>query len=225
MNTVDLQKFQFDYDVSWAGFFMNADGTIYSRYGTRAALEDETHISMEGLKTALKRALTLHKGYPGNRALFEGKQGGPKRFKSASEIPPLKRVLDQAEKAREGCVHCHMIYDGTREVLEEEGAFNKFKDIWVYPLPENVGMKIDTDDGTTILEVKPNSPAYKAGLRENDQLETLGGQAILSVADVQWVLHHLPTPGETPVTYHRNGKQLKGTIQVEGDWRVTDISW
>ena len=39
MNGVDLA--QFDYDMSFAVFFMNPDGTIYGRYGTRNARPDE----------------------------------------------------------------------------------------------------------------------------------------------------------------------------------------
>ncbi|SVB76452.1 uncharacterized protein METZ01_LOCUS229306, partial [marine metagenome] len=34
MKGVDLSQFQFDYDLSWAAMFINADGTVYGRYGT-----------------------------------------------------------------------------------------------------------------------------------------------------------------------------------------------
>lgn len=48
MNGVDLKRFQFDYDQTWCAFFMNADGTIYGRYGTRAGRGNQsmTHISV-----------------------------------------------------------------------------------------------------------------------------------------------------------------------------------
>ncbi len=33
-NGMDLSLFQFDYDQSFAAFLMNADNTIYGRFGT-----------------------------------------------------------------------------------------------------------------------------------------------------------------------------------------------
>ena len=36
MNGLDLSLFQFDYDQTLAALFLNADGTVYGRYGTRA---------------------------------------------------------------------------------------------------------------------------------------------------------------------------------------------
>src|SRR5215831_10189586 len=35
-NHLDLSLFQYDYDQSFAVFFLNADGTIYGRFGTRS---------------------------------------------------------------------------------------------------------------------------------------------------------------------------------------------
>lgn len=54
MNGVDLKQFQFDYDQTWCAFFLNADGTIYGRYGTRAGNRDQstTHISIPSFKKA-----------------------------------------------------------------------------------------------------------------------------------------------------------------------------
>ena len=39
-NSLDLELFQFDYDLTFAAFFMNADRTIYGRYGTRSSQEN-----------------------------------------------------------------------------------------------------------------------------------------------------------------------------------------
>ena len=35
-NGLDLSLFQYDYDQSFATFFLNADGSIYGRFGTRS---------------------------------------------------------------------------------------------------------------------------------------------------------------------------------------------
>ena len=37
MEGVDLNQFRFDHDLNWAAMFINADGTVYARYGTQSA--------------------------------------------------------------------------------------------------------------------------------------------------------------------------------------------
>ena len=44
-NAMDLTLFQFDYDLTFAAFFMNADRTIYGRYGSRSARNPSSDIS------------------------------------------------------------------------------------------------------------------------------------------------------------------------------------
>src|SRR5206468_10131232 len=90
-NAMDLSLFQFDYDLTFAVFFMNADKTIYGRFGTRSERKDATKdISMEGFRKALAAALELHKKYPANKASLSGKQSPPPRFKVPEEYPSLR---------------------------------------------------------------------------------------------------------------------------------------
>src|SRR6476646_8670625 len=70
-NGMDLSLFQFDFDLTFVAFFMNADTTIYGRFGSRSDRKEAAkEITLEGLRKALSGALDLHKGYPGNSALF-----------------------------------------------------------------------------------------------------------------------------------------------------------
>src|SRR5437764_12458207 len=66
-NGLDLSLFQFDTDQSFAVFLMNADGTIYGRFGTRS---DQRHwtddVSIDGLAKAPDGALALHTDYTAN---------------------------------------------------------------------------------------------------------------------------------------------------------------
>src|SRR5438093_12006810 len=56
-NAVDLTLFQFDYDLTFAVFFMNADRTIYGRYGSRSDRKEATRdISIESFREALAAA-------------------------------------------------------------------------------------------------------------------------------------------------------------------------
>ena len=61
-NGLDLSLFQYDTDQSFAVFFLNADKTIYGRFGTRShRTEWFGDVSLMGLAKALQGALDLHK--------------------------------------------------------------------------------------------------------------------------------------------------------------------
>ena len=89
---MDLSLFQFDYDLTFSVFFMNADKTLYGRYGSRSSVEEATKdISLSGLRNTMEAALNLHKGYPSNRALLTGKTG-PKAKYAVPERSEERRV-------------------------------------------------------------------------------------------------------------------------------------
>ena len=227
MKGVDLEQFQFDYDLTWAAFFMNADGTIYGRYSSRTVAGPMAHNSIESLKNAMEQALALHRAYPENKALFEGKRGPTPRWKTALEIPALRKRFAQAmyqPTAKGNCIHCHNIYDGERETAYAEGNFD-LDSIWVYPMPDNVGMKINVDTGHTVEAIVEGSFAAQAGIQPGDTIRTMNGQAIISQADMQWVLHHLPQTATLNVELERNGQTLIKTLPLSGDWKRSDISW
>ena len=122
---LDLTLFQFDFDLSFAMFFMNADKTIYGRYGTRSSIEDaESHMSLDGLVAALDGALTLHKGYPDNKAFLTGKQAAPTNYKTPNDFPSLRGKfgyeLDYGEKVVQSCLHCHQMIEAERLVYRNQ---------------------------------------------------------------------------------------------------------
>ena len=225
MKGVDLSLFQFDYDQTWAVFFMNSDRTIYGRYGTRAGNKASatTHISLAGFKKAIRRALDLHRAYPANRSELVGKTGPRPDYRRAEMIPTL------AEKARgpttpKNCIHCHMVTAHVRKDRYRKRQLSR-ADIWIYPLPENIGLKMDVEDDTIVKKVALASPARKAGIRGGDKLLTLGGQTIISQADLQWVLHRTPESARLPATLERDGKNFEIALTLEGNWKETNLSW
>jgi hypothetical protein len=49
---------------------------------------------------------------------------------------------------------------------------------------------------------------------------------MISIADVQWVLHTAPAPTNLAAVVERGGKQVKLTLPLAKNWRtVDDISW
>jgi len=226
MKGVNLSQFQFDYDLNWAAIFMNADGTIYARYGTQSAAGSDAYNSIKSLKKTMRRVLSLHKDYPNNKNGLSGKLGKPKPYKTALEMPGMKhRVKLAGNTARNNCVHCHNIHDAEHVQLYKKRKFSHDA-LWRYPLPENIGLTIDPDDGLTIANVKPRSNAFKEDLRAADILTHANGQLLTSIADLQWVLHHLPnTSTNVALRAKRDGQPIEKTLTLNIGWKKTDISW
>lgn len=226
MNGVDLKLFQFDYDQTWCAFFLNADGTIYGRYGTRAGNRDQstTHISLPSFKKAMQRALELHRGFPANKAQLVGKIGRDPEWRTANQIPGLQDKPERAGTKHGACIHCHQVIENTRRAKWQQQRLT-YEDVWVYPLPENIGLKMDVNDCLRVQSVAPRSPAAVAGIAAGDELVTMNGQRLISQADVQWVLHNAPAQTQIAVTFRRGGQTRQTTIALSGNWKESDLTW
>ena len=120
-NSLNLSLFQFDYDLTFAAFFLNADGTIYGRYGTRSdGKEAARDISVEGFRKSLAAALKLHENFPRNKKALARKTGAPPKYKKPEDFPSLKGKftanLDYTGKVARSCIHCHQVRDAQRLV-------------------------------------------------------------------------------------------------------------
>jgi hypothetical protein len=223
MKGVDLSQFQFDHDLNWAAMFLNADGTVYARYGTQSAAGADAYNSIEGLSNTMRRVLALHEGYPGNKAELEGKRGDDKPYKTALEMDGLRNKEKlAAETQRNNCIHCHMIHDAENLSAYESGSFNDDL-LWRYPLPENIGLSINPQSGLRIMKVLAGSPADKAGLKVGEDVTHINGQAITSIADIQWALHSLKNAGDNVSI--RTDKGGSHELKLGEGWKKNDISW
>lgn len=224
MKGVDLSLFQFDYDLNWAGMFINADGVVYARYGTQSTDGPDAYNSIAGLKNTMERVLKLHAAYPANKVQLAGKRGTPKPYKTAMEMPGLENKQAYRQTThRNNCIHCHNIHDAENHKLHLEGKLTKEK-LWRYPFPENIGLNIDAVDGQRISKVQPNSPATRAGLKTGQRITHANGQPITSIADLQWVLHNLSNGVET-IRLTVAGSSRAHAVRTAPGWKKTDISW
>lgn len=230
-NGLDLGLFQYDYDLSFAAFFMNSDKTIYGRFGTRTKGADAaSEITLEGFRKALNTALAWHAEYPINKALFAGKHGPEVKIKVPEEYPSLKpkykATLDYEGKVAISCIHCHQVRDAHRRMLREAKEPLPEEVLYPYPMPDVLGLKLDPQELATVKQVAASSAAAKAGLQVGDKLISLNGQPLISIADVQWVLHTAKAPTDLPLVIERAGKQIESKLPLAADWRhADDISW
>ena len=109
-NALDLALFQFDFDLTFAAFFMNADKTIYGRYGTRSSHEEATRdISLKGFRKSLEAALLVHRNLPALRASLLAKTGPKPTITVPEEYAMLSRfkpILDYQGAVAKSCLHC-----------------------------------------------------------------------------------------------------------------------
>src|SRR4051812_42574982 len=107
-NTIDLTRFQHDFDQSFAAYLMNSDLTIYGRFGTRSGRPEHEDISLEGLRKAMEAALRMHEDYQGVKTSLAGKQVKPDRYKTPRDYPSLSgkygEKIDYEEKTARSCM-------------------------------------------------------------------------------------------------------------------------
>jgi S1-C subfamily serine protease len=183
---------------------------VYGRYGGRDARSDDGRLSLAGLRYAMDKALARH------QAAAE---------KPAPREKPVHVEDYKAAKAwRNGCIHCHQVNEFRRADAKAAGTWSR-DDLWVYPLPENVGITLEVDRGDVVKAVAAGSAAARGGLQAGDALAKLNGYPVASFADAQYALHKAPKSGTIPVEWKRGTEPLSGTLQVADGWRKTNITW
>lgn len=231
-NGLDLSLFQYDTDQSFAVFMLNADKTIYGRFGTRShQTEWVGDVSIEGMARALEGALALHADYPANKLKLAGKRGPKPTFASPELYPLLKdkytSVINYQGDVVKSCIHCHQIGDAERDYRRTLNQPFPETLIFPYPHPKSMGLILDPREKATLKEVPPDSLAARNGFQVGDRIESLNSQPLISMADVQWVLHGIdPAGGKLTADIRRNGKPIQIEMTLPTGWRRSDdISW
>lgn len=139
--------------------------------------------------------------------------------------PPLRAEdFPAARTFKDGCIHCHNVNEFRRADRQARGLWSR-DELWVYPLPENVGLTLEVDVGDRVHSVRLDSPAARAGLQAGDRLRTLNGYSVASFADATYGLHQAPARGRIPVTWERQGRRHEGVLDLGPGWRKTNLTW
>lgn len=230
-NNMDLGAFQFDYSLTWAVLFMNADKTVYGRYGTRSRLNNPEDVTDAGFRKAALAALELHRGYPANKAALLGKSGPAPRYKVPQEYPSLRQFSAEVnpgagERDNRTCMHCHEVQSAEYSIYRQAKEPIPDEVLWSYPMPDTVGLKLDPEERCTVKRVAAGSAAEKAGYRAGDEIVTLEGQPLISVADVQWILTGAKDGVKLTGEVKRGTRVESLSLALPPGWRRSgDISW
>jgi hypothetical protein len=230
LRLLPVQGYQ-DLDLSWWGYFLSPQGKIYGIFGGRDEVSDETRISKPALINTLKRVLAYHND---PRRTQWNLDGPAPNLASAPSTPTQLpgyaawskgRQLDRQTREA-GCIHCHQVAEILRQPAIDANTFDKHKDFDIWPLPENVGIKLDRDDGLRVVDILPSSPAATAGIAKGDELAAAGGRKLFGQADFRGVLQRGPQgAGTIEIHWLRDGRPMSGELRVADGWRKTELGW
>lgn len=211
MRGVDLNLFEFDYDLQWMAIFLSGDEQVLGRFGSRLPSDANKYRTVEGLQTAMQAALKKHRNRPG------------------PALPPQKpfTVEDYPATAKLGpkaCIHCHHVWEFRRESLQSNKQWTK-DEVWAYPPPENLGLSLAGSRQNYIAAVDATMPVAKAGMRLGDVLLSVQGQPVASFADVQYALHKSPASVPLTLEWLSDGQPRQAKLKMPKGWRQTDVSW
>src|SRR5437660_12093695 len=161
MRGVNIGLFAFDYNENWMGMFLDADERIYARYGSVDPDTRESHNTVEGLLHTMEAVLAQHAREPKPAC-------NPPRPYRPEEIPAMPAY------AKNSCIECHMVQTGLNAQVQKDNHFSR-DSFWVYPPPDNVGIKLDHKRGNVIREVVDSSFPAQAGPKAGDGAARLSG--------------------------------------------------
>ena len=134
--------------------------------------------------------------------------------------------LDFGSSIDRQCIHCHQIGEAQREIHWYDRKPIPDKILYPFPMPDVLGLHFSPKHCAKVSKIASGSSAEKDGFRRADEILTLDGQPITSIADVQWVLHRAPENTTLPVTVDRHGEEVDLTLTLNPGWRKgSDISW
>ena len=240
MGGVDLSVFQFDPLQTWALFFMNADQTIYGRFGSaspkakRNQKDSNPNHSVAGLKAALRKSLELHASYTKNPEAeglkLAGKTGPKPEWATIESLPAAKkrgRIRRIAKADPKQCAHCHELAQGTVDSYLMTKQRIPDRELWAYPSPSILGLTMSRDHCARVVAVAKDSIAAKAGVEPGEDILVFSGQPPVSVADIQFALHQFPDEGGSLwISSGRGGRvQLRTMVLPDGWRRQGDWAW
>jgi len=216
MEKVDINLIRFDFDLTFAVVLMNADGTIYHRYGGRDYEDADEYLGIKSLVQIMKDTLKDHAEY--------AKKPAPPKKKPKKTINDIPAWTSRPQKPN--CVHCHMINEAERSQAQKEGKWSRDK-IWMYPLPDRLGITVDVEDQTLVKAVEKKSAAADAKVRVGDRIVTLDGSRVRTLHDIQWMLE-AANASSLDLEVSRGGSTESVKVKLASGWREggpLDLSW
>ncbi|MCC7422524.1 MAG: PDZ domain-containing protein [Planctomycetaceae bacterium] len=211
-----------DGDCSFWAWMLTETGGALATFGGRDHEGEHTRISVAGFQAAARRVL----GYSFDPRRPDW-QIDPKPPDLSGPPLSLREALPVGyqmwkDDFRKGlkdvaCLRCHQAQE---IALEHFSTLAGLKAMLLWPYPENIGLKLDRDDGLLVTAVDPSSVAAKAGIEAGDSLGSANDRRLFSQSDFRSVLQDLPYVGGTLRLRWMHGDELReGTLVLSDRWR------
>ncbi len=223
MRGVDLRRFEFDFDLTFAALLMHPDGHVYHRYGGRDYRGAMKWVSLKSLETLLMHTLKDHEQY---QAAAPAKAISSAEESRSSQPLTLERMPAFQKRDKGECIHCHSIFPAFHEEQMEAKTWSLDK-IWRHPSPTRIGLDLDRDDQRLVVAVEAASPAALAGVHVGDRLQSVAGVEVMTASDVMFQLDIFPLAGGVlEVQLKRAGEEQQVRLSLEPAWkRGTPLSF
>ncbi|NIP94506.1 MAG: hypothetical protein GWO24_14110 [Akkermansiaceae bacterium] len=222
-----------DLDLSWWGYFLSPEGDYYGVFGGKDHVSDSTRISEAAFVNSLRRVLAHHHDprradwkidLP--RSTASKKKSGPRDTRGYKLLLAKRPGLGKPHPEHGSCLHCHQVGDMMTMEALDAGTFTVSQFTGTWPLPENIGLYLDRDDGLLVDRVNPLSPAGAAGLKRGDRLGMANGTRLFGQADFRGVLHRAGPGADTlRLAWRRGEAVMSGEAALEPGWRKTMNWW
>lgn len=222
-----------DLDLSWWAYLLSSNGDLYGVFGGKDHVSENTRISEAAFVNTLKRAVTHH--YDPRKSSWKidlpvrhasKSKSGPRTSAGYRLLAKKNPHLDAPNLEHGSCIHCHQVGDMLNMEALDSGTFKVEQLTEKWPLPENVGILLDRDDGLLVKKIFDGSPAQAAGLQPGDRLGMANETRLFGQADFRGVLHRASHGKDSiEVAWKRNEGILFGSLDVQPGWRANQYAW
>ena len=207
MNGINLDLFQFEFDLTWMSFFMDSKNRVYTRYGGRDDSDPESHLNRDSILVTMRKALMLHKL---GDVLKSSLEPTGRTVRTPEQIPTMRAMM---AKRKNKCIHCHDIKVATLKHLRNQDKLGR-QMVFTYPTPANLGISVDPVQQSVVDRVRPRTPAARAGIRAGDRIASAGDHRVLTLGDFSRVLETIPARGRLSLELQRNGESIRVRIDL-----------
>ena len=219
---INLNRFAFDMDVTWNAFFTDAELNIYSRYGGRDGGEPDARMSVASLLRTMDEVLVEH-----------GRATSAKRFQPVRAGRQVPRDIPLLKANHRGCIRCHIAREYQLLQSFHDKTFTR-RELFRFPPPEALGVRIDHKHGHQVQSVDPKSVAASAGFRPGDVITRVENVPVHSEYDIRFALDRTTekSRGGRPITWTVQRPVATGdprtvtlSLAPKTGWWVYDIGW
>lgn len=215
---VDIARFERDWHNSNYYFLLNADETIYLRYGGRDEHSAERYFDLDSFTLALKLGLREHYKYV--KKTVNQKVQAEEQGIYPQDISLLKQNVIQAQR----CVECHLIADYSLQEKTLAGLLDPISDFYRSPDINALGIELDIPKGLVVANA--TGAAKQAGIQTKDVIKTIEGKAVLTFGDFQFQLDKVNRHSKyLSIEVLRNEKLLNLRLTLNKEWWKTDLEF